>query len=491
MLTLIMFLPLVAVILCTPLPKSMREAARWIALFIAAINVVLSGFLLVSYKVGGGMQFEVMHRWIPQIGMNYHVGVDGISLPLVVLTTALTFLAVLASWKIKVKPKLYFAMLMLLSVGMIGVFCALDLILFYVFWELVLVPMYFLINEWGGERRQYAAIKFFLYTFFGSVFMLVGIIALYLLTGTFDIIELQNATADLPAFVAFGPQWWIFAAFLLGFAIKVPIWPLHTWLPDAHTEAPTAGSVLLAGIMLKMGIYGFLRIALPILPDAFRWFQPILAVLAVISIIYGAVVAFAQTDIKKLVAYSSVSHMGFAMLGIASGTAIGFAAAMAVSVSHGLTTGMLFFLVGMIYERTHTRKIKELSGIAAQMPIYAAVFAFVSFASMGLPLLSGFMGEFLSIVGAWEGFAAFDMQWLVVVAAVGILLGGAYTLWLIQRVVFGDPSEAVEGQPDMNLREMAIIAPLAIACVAFGVYWALLLNYIDPAARTLARLIGG
>jgi len=484
-----MFLPLIAVIICALLPKGAQGLAKWVALFIAALNMILAFFLAFTYRFGAGMQFETLREWIPQIGMNYHVGVDGLSLPLVVLTCVLTFLAVLASWNIEVKPKLYFAMLMLLSVGMIGVFTALDLILFYVFWELVLVPMYFLINQWGGERRQYAAIKFFLYTFFGSVFMLVAIIALYLATGTFDIIALQNA--ELPGFAAFGWQWWVFAAFFLGFAIKVPIWPFHTWLPDAHVEAPTAGSVLLAGILLKMGTYGFLRIALPILPEAFEWFQPILAVLAVISIVYGAAVAFAQTDVKKLVAYSSVSHMGFAMLGIASGTAIGFAAAMAVNISHALTTGMLFFLVGMIYERTHTRKIEKLGGVASQMPIYAAIFTFACFASMGLPLLSGFIGEFLSIVGAWEGFARFDMQWLVVVAAIGILLGGAYTLWLIQRMIFGDPTKAVEGQPDINLREIFVIAPLALAIISFGVYWAFLLNYIDPAARSLARLIGG
>jgi len=489
MLTLIMFLPLVAVLICALLPKSAEGVAKWVALFVAALNVILAGFLVATYSFGDGLQFVQQIEWIPQIGMNYYVGVDGLSLPMVVLACVLTFLAVLASWKIAVKPKFYFAMLMLLAVGMIGVFCALDFILFYVFWEIVLVPMYFLISQWGGERRQYAAIKFFLYTFFGSVFMLVGIIALYLSAGTFDIIALQSA--DLPAFLPYGFQWWVFAAFLLGFAIKVPLWPLHTWLPDAHVEAPTAGSVLLAGIMLKMGTYGLLRIAVPILPEAFVWWQPIIAVLAVISIIYGAAVAFAQTDIKKLIAYSSVSHMGFAMLGIAAGTATGFAATMAVNVSHGLTTGMLFFLIGMIYERTHTRKIKELSGIAAQLPVFAGIFIFASFASMGLPLLSGFIGEFLAILGAWQGFATFEMQWLVVVAAVGILLGGAYTLWLIQRTMFGEPSPAVKGQKDLNVREILVVAPLALASLAFGVYWALLLNYIDPAAVSLARLIGG
>jgi NADH-quinone oxidoreductase subunit M len=484
-----MFLPLIGVLLCALLPKKADMAAKWVALFIAALNVILSGFLLTSFKFGEGMQLGTEIEWIPQIGMKYHVGVDGLSLPLIVLACVLTFLAVIASWKITEKPKLYYAMLMLLQVGMVGVFAALDFILFYVFWELVLVPMYFLISQWGGARRQYAAMKFFLYTFFGSVFMLVGIVALYLVTGTFDIIAIQSA--DLPAFVPYGFQWWVFAAFLLGFAIKVPLWPLHTWLPDAHVEAPTAGSVLLAGIMLKMGTYGLLRIALPILPDAFTWWQPIIAVLAVISIVYGGAVAFAQTDVKKLIAYSSVAHMGFAMLGIAAGTALGFSATMAVNLSHGLTTGMLFFLIGMIYERTHTRKIKELSGIAAQMPLFAGLFVFASFASMGLPLLSGFVGEFLAILGAWEGFATFDMQWLVVLAAVGILLGGAYTLWLIQRTIFGEPSKAVEGQKDLNAREVLVVAPLAIASLAIGVYWALILNYIDPAAKALAQVIGG
>jgi len=488
MLTLIMFLPLIGVLACALLPKAAQGAAKWIALFLSAINVVLSFMLLMSYRFGGGIQFETMIKWIPQINMHYHVGVDGFSLPMVILATVLMFLAVLASWKIDVKPKLYYAMLMLLSVGMVGVFCALDFVLFYVFWEIVLVPMYFLISQWGGARRNYAAIKFFLYTFFGSVFMLVGIIALYLATGSFDIIALQNA--ELPAFLPYGFQWWVFAAFLLGFAIKVPLWPLHTWLPDAHVEAPMAGSVLLAGIMLKMGTYGLLRIAIPILPEAFEWWQPIIAVLAVISIVYGGAVAFAQKDIKKLIAYSSVAHMGFAMLGIAAGTAIGFAAAMAVNVSHGLTTGMLFFLFGMLYDRTHTRKIKDYSGLAAKLPVYAGLFVFASFASMGLPLLSGFIGEFLSLVGAWEGFAKFDMQWLVIPAAIGILLGGAYTLWLLQRTIFGEPSEIVEGLKDLSFREILVVAPLAIASLALGVYWAFLLDIVDPAATALARLIG-
>lgn len=486
MLTLILLLPLVGVLLASLLPKSKEGWAKYVALFVTGADLVLAVTTLLGFETGKGMQLVTQIPWIPQVGIQYYVGIDGLSLPILVLSTLLCFLAVIGSWKIDVKPRFYFAMLLLLEVGMNGVFCALDFVLFYVFWEIVLVPMYFIIAQWGGARREYAAIKFFLYTFFGSVFMLVGIIAVYLNTGTFDMIALQGA--DLGKFVPFGFQWWVFLAFFLGFAVKVPIWPLHTWLPDAHVEAPTAASVLLAGVMLKMGTYGFLRVALPILPDAFKWFQIPLAVLAVISIIYGAVVAFAQTDIKKLVAYSSVSHMGFAMLGIASGTAAGLNAAMAVNISHGLTTGILFFLVGMIYERTHTRQISELSGVAAQMPVYAGIFCFASFASMGLPLLSGFVGEFLSIVGAWTSNAI--PQWLTVVGAVGILLGGAYMLWLLQRVIFGQPTPLVEGQPDMTVREGITVAPLAALSLAIGVSWTLVLMFTDPVATAIARLVG-
>jgi NADH-quinone oxidoreductase subunit M len=404
-------------------------------------------------------------------------------MPLVAISALLTFLAVIASWKIEKTPQFYFAMMMLLQVGMNGVFSALDFVLFYVFWELVLVPMYFLIAQWGGPRRQYAAIKFFLYTLLGSVFMLVGIVALYLQTGSFDMIEL--ASAVLPV----GFQWWVFLAFFLGFAVKVPIFPLHTWLPDAHVEAPTAGSVLLAGVLLKMGTYGFLRVSLPILPDAFASWQWFLGLLAVVSIVYGAAVAFAQTDVKKLVAYSSVSHMGFAMLGIAAGTAAGINGAMAVNISHGLITGMLFLMVGMVYDRTHTRQIADLSGLAGSMPVIAGLMAFASFASMGLPGLSGFVGEFLALMGAWLSTGL--PEWMVIVAAIGVLLGAAYMLWMLQRVVFGTPSEIVAGQPDASLRELATVVPLIILIVVIGVYWSALLRYVDPAATALAALVGG
>jgi NADH-quinone oxidoreductase subunit M len=357
-----------------------------------------------------------------------------------------------------------------------------DFVLFYVFWELVLVPMYFLIATWGGPRRQYAAVKFFLYTLFGSVFMLVGIIALYLQTGTFSILEMAGAGLD-PSF-----QWWVFAAFFLGFAVKVPVFPLHTWLPDAHVEAPTAASVLLAGVLLKMGSYGFLRISLPILPDAAAEWSTFIAALAAVSIVYGAAVAFAQTDMKKLVAYSSVSHMGFVMLGIASMTPEGLNGAVAVMFSHGVVTGMLFFLVGMVYDRTHTRMIAEVSGLSSKVPVAAGLMAFASFASLGLPGLSGFVGEFLSLVGAWG--SEIPAGW-VIVSAVGVLLAAAYMLWLVQRVVLGTPSDAVARIGDLTGREVAVLVPLVALTLIVGVYWDSLLRFTDPAVRAILVTMGG
>lgn len=485
MLSWIVFLPLLGVVLCAALPKSRSDLAKWVALAVTSVDLVLAAVMLVRFDTAGGMQFMTDMAWIPQAGIRYTMGVDGISAPLVALSALLTLLAVIASWRIDRKPAFYFAMLLLLQVGMNGVFAALDFVLFYVFWELVLVPMYFLIAQWGGPRREYAAIKFFLYTLLGSVFMLVGMVVLRLELGTFSFTELAKLGPTLPADL----QWWLFAAFFLGFAVKVPVFPLHTWLPDAHVEAPTAGSVLLAGVMLKMGTYGFLRVSLPVLPDGFSEWQFAIAVIAVISIVYGAAVSFAQKDVKKLVAYSSVSHMGFAMLGIAAGTAAGLNGAMAVNISHGLTTGMLFLMIGMIYDRTHTRQIAELSGLAAQVPVIAGLMAFASFASMGLPGLSGFVGEFLSLLGAWTS-TAFG-PWVVIVAAMGVLFGAAYILWMLQRVVMGTPSEIVSGQPDISSRELATVVPLIVLIVVMGIYWGALLRFTDPAMTALAKLVGG
>ncbi|MGB4441867.1 MAG: NADH-quinone oxidoreductase subunit M [Coriobacteriia bacterium] len=482
LLTVIVFLPLAGSVLAAIL-GGRPGAARWTAALVAAVDLALVAWLVARFDTTVGMQFVENVAWVPQVGISYHLAVDGISLAMVALSALLTLLAVVASWNTERKPAMWFSMLLLLEVGMNGVFLAMDFVLFYVFWELVLVPMYFLIATWGGPRREYASVKFFLYTLFGSVFMLVGIIALYLQTGTFDILAMAEAGGLDPQF-----QWWVFAAFFLGFAVKVPIFPLHTWLPDAHVEAPTAASVLLAGILLKMGSYGFLRISLPILPDAARQWSGFIAALAVISIVYGAAVAFAQTDMKKLVAYSSVSHMGFVMLGIASLTPEGLNGAVAVMFSHGVVTGMLFFLVGMVYERTHTRMIADVSGLSSKVPVAGGLLAFASFASLGLPGLSGFVGEFLSLIGAWSSDIA--PGW-VVLAAVGVLLAAAYMLWLVQRVVLGTPTPAVEKISDLSVREVAVLVPLVALTLTVGLYWDALLRFTDPAVQTVLSLMGG
>lgn len=482
LLTVIVFLPLLGAAVVALLGNARAVAGRVVAATVAVVDLALVAWLASRFDVDGGMQFVEKLTWVPQVGITYHLAIDGMSLAMVALSALLTVLAIVASWKTDKNPALWFSMLLLLEVGMNGVFVAMDFVLFYVFWELVLVPMYFLIATWGGPRRQYAAVKFFLYTLFGSVFMLVGIIALYLQTGTLNILEMTGAGLD-PTF-----QWWVFAAFFLGFAVKVPVFPLHTWLPDAHVEAPTAASVLLAGVLLKMGSYGFLRISLPILPDAAAEWSTFIAALAAISIVYGAAVAFAQTDMKKLVAYSSVSHMGFVMLGIASMTPEGLNGAVAVMFSHGVVTGMLFFLVGMVYDRTHTRMIAEVSGLSSQVPVAGGLLAFASFASLGLPGLSGFVGEFLSLVGAWA--SDIPVGW-VVLSAIGVLLAAAYMLWLVQRVVLGSPSAAVSGIADLSAREVAVLLPLVALTLIVGLYWDSLLRFTDPAVRSILAMMGG
>jgi NADH-quinone oxidoreductase subunit M len=489
LLSIIVFLPLAGAVITALLPKDRPFAPRAVALGVMLVDLALATYALVTFDVNGGYQFAERFAWVPQAGIEYHLAVDGISMPLLALSALLTVLAILASWKIDKQPGFYFTMILLLAVGMNGVFCALDFVLFYVFWELVLVPMYFLIAIWGGPRREYAAIKFFLYTLFGSVFMLVGIIALYLTQGTFNIADLAVLASSADTALPYGVQFWIFAAFFLGFAVKVPVFPLHTWLPDAHVEAPTAGSVLLAGILLKMGTYGFVRISLPVLPDAAasEFWTWTLGILAAVSIVYGAAVAFAQTDLKKLVAYSSVSHMGFVMLGIASGTAEGIDGAVTVMVAHGLITGMMFLLVGMVYERTHTRMIAEVTGLSKQAPVAGGLIAFASFASLGLPGLAGFPGEFLTLLGAWKS----DM-WpgLVIISAVGVLLAAAYMLWMVQRVVLGETKGAVEGITDLTRMEIGILVPLIVLTVGIGVYWSLLLRYVSPAVRAMLAGMG-
>ena len=488
-LTIIVFLPLMGAGVVAALPSSRPMMAKWTAVVFAAVDLGLTVWLVANFDRARGaiMQFAVDVPWIPQAGIRYHMGVDGISITMLFLSALLGLIAILASWNVTDRVKGYFAMLLLLQVGMNGVFVALDFVLFYIFWELVLVPMFFLIGIWGGERREYASIKFFLYTLAGSVFMLVGMLALYLHPngGTFDMVALAAKGASGAFSIDF--QLWVFALFFLGFAVKVPIFPLHTWLPDAHVEAPAAASVLLAGILLKMGTYGFIRVSLPMLPDAARVWAPYIALLAIISIVYGAAVAFAQTDVKKLVAYSSVSHMGFVMLGIAAMNAEGLNGAVAVMFSHGVVTGMLFLIVGMVYDRTHTREIKYLAGLSVATPVLGGMLAFASIASLGLPGLSGFVGEFLSLLGAWK--SPLIPHWMTIVAAIGVLLAAAYMLWMLLRVVLGEPSPKVEGMPDATPLEIGILTPLVVLTVVVGVYWSSLLSFVDPAVRALVFAI--
>jgi NADH-quinone oxidoreductase subunit M len=430
------------------------------------------------------MQFLERIPWMPSFGIEYIVGVDGISLFLVLLTTLLMPIAILASWSVQDRVKEYLVFMLLLETGMLGAFVALDLFLFYVFWEVMLVPMYFLIGVWGGTRRIYAALKFVIYTMAGSLLMLVAIIYLAARHAeleqvlTFDLLKLYNLR--LP----FDQQAWLFCAFALSFAIKVPLFPFHTWLPDAHVEAPTAGSVILAGVLLKLGTYGFLRFAMPLFPDAALAAAPIIVALAVIGILYGAAVAMMQSDIKKLVAYSSVSHLGFVMLGLFAFNTQGVQGAIYQMIGHGLSTGALFLLVGMIYERRHTRMIDDFGGLWKVIPLFSVIFLVVMFSSIGLPGLNGFVGEFLILLGAF----GVTPLWTAA-AATGVILGAVYMLWMYRRVIFGPlKNPANEKLTDLNARELLLLAPIVMLIVLMGIYPRPFLQRIEPAvALTLKK----
>jgi NADH-quinone oxidoreductase subunit M len=459
-LSLIVFLPLLgAAAVC-----AVREStARWFALGISLGDLLLSLPLWWGFdRATAEMQFTERVSWITSPPISYSVGVDGISLPLVLLTTFLTPFCILASWRaITVRVQTFLAVLLIMEAAMLGVFVALDFVLFYIFWEAMLIPMYLLIGVWGGPNRLYAAIKFFLYTLAGSVLLLVAIIVLYFEGGkTFDILVLSrnSYSASLQA--------WIFWAFFAAFAVKVPMFPFHTWLPDAHVEAPTAGSVLLASILLKMGAYGFLRFTLPMLPDATVLFTPFMAVLSIVAIIYGAYMALAQADLKKLIAYSSVSHMGFVTLGIFTLNVQGIEGAVMQMVNHGITTGALFLCVGAIYERTHSRMIVDNGGLAKPMPRYATVLVIFALSSLGLPGTNSFVGEFLVLVGTffWNKVAT-------VFASLGVILAAAYLLYMVQRVAFGTPNQHHQGQLfDLNEREMATMVPLVVLVFWIGLF---------------------
>ena len=471
-LTITLFTPLVGALVIMLLPKEGKDTIRWVGNVFAFLGFLISLALIFWFDADqGGFQFVKQVEWIPTIGAQYHLGIDGISLLMVLLTTLLGFLSILSSWTaIGERVKEYYAFFLILQTGMLGVFMALDFFLFYVFWEVMLVPMYFLIAIWGtpGPRRLYAAIKFFLFTLFGSVLLLLGILALYsgyydeFGSRTFDITRLMDLNLPLKTQIA------IFVLFGVGFAIKVPMFLVHTWLPDAHTEAPTAGSVILAGVLLKMGTYGFVRFSLPLLPDASAdaWVVRVMVVLSIIAIIYGALVSLMQKDWKKLVAYSSVSHLGFCTLGLFALNPNGIAGSILQQINHGITTGALFLIVGIVYERRHTREISEYSGLSSVMPVYATIFMIITMASIGVPGLNGFIGEFTILQGA------FEESWIwAAFAVLGIVLGAAYMLWLYQRTMFGPITNTKnEKLPDLNLRELVTLVPLVILAFWIGLY---------------------
>ena len=479
-LTIITFLPLAGAILLTVFPRRDRDI-RWFALAISLLTFVLSLHLPAHFdSAKSGFQFELNTQWITTPNIHYHLGVDGVSMWLVVLTTFLTPLCVLISWKsVHDRVKEFFILLLVLQTALIGVFVALDLFLFYFFWEGTLIPMALLIGMYGHERRIYAAVKFFLYTMVASVFMLAAIIWLYANTGTFDFTALRVAIqqGQVPGFG--GAAIWLFLGFFIAFAVKVPLFPLHTWLPDAHVEAPTAGSVMLAGVLLKMGTYGMFRFNLGLFPEQSHHNAPWIIALAIIGIIYGALVAMVQPNLKKLVAYSSVSHLGFVVLGIFSFTQIGLAGAVFVMLAHGVSTGALFMLCGILHERRHTYDIKEFGGLATPMPVYATFFLFITLASVGLPLLNGFVGEFLVLSGAFQAKAVYG-----ILAATGVIWSAGYLLWMYQRVFYGKVTHDINlTLPDLSGREQAALWPAALAALVMGVVPLLWLQAINPAVQ--------
>jgi NADH-quinone oxidoreductase subunit M len=495
--TLAVFLPALGALVIAVLPSRDDLAPRKLAIVFSGAALLVGIAMLFGFDYGGaGLQFQMNAGWISALHIRYHVGVDGIDLPLLELTLLLSFLCAVYTYRILPspgRPKAFLALMLLLETGMAGTFVAFDLVLFFVFWELVLVPMYFMIGIWGSANRQYAAIKFFLYTLLGSVFMLLGFIAMYFKSSphTFDIIALQHQAATSP--FARNVQLLIFAAVFLGFAVKVPVWPFHTWLPDAHTEAPTVGSVLLAGILLKMGAYGFIRIALPILPEAAKVWAPILAILGTIAIVYAALACLAQTDLKRLIAFSSVGHMGFVMLAISTLSSVGINAAIFGMVAHGVITGMLFFEIGSIYDRYHTRQISELGGgMFLKAPRLGFVFAFTAIASMGLPGLAGFWGEVLSLFSAYSPVSAHVelFRTLMVFGGIGTVLTAGYILWTIQRVGMGTVPEARLGESvaDVTTIEWLAWVPMLVGIVLLGLVPRLLTGMTNEAVTALTRI---
>lgn len=491
----IIWLPVIGILAILLIPKGKDQAIRWTALVTTLLTFIATLVLYCNFDTSTHeMQFVFSLPWIKDFNIYYSLGIDGISLPMIILTGLLFFICTMSSWTVTKSVKPYFALLLMLESSVFGVFMSLDFFLFYVYWEVMLLPMFFLIGIWGGENREYAAIKFFLYTFFGSIVMLIGIIALYHQVGNFDIIAMHggkftNEIVNLWGWeVPFNKLF--FWAMFLGFAIKVPVFPFHTWLPHAHVQAPTAVSVILAGVLLKMGTYGFLRIAFPIFPAATVEFASCIAVLGVISILYGAFCAMAQNDVKKLIAYSSVSHMGFVMIGLAAMTTQGMNGAVLQMFNHGTSTAMMFLMIGVIYERSHHRWIVRpdgtpgYGGLASHLPKYTTIFIIGMFASLGLPGLSGFISEALIFLGVYKVYTE-----LTIIAVIGLLIGAAYLLWMYKRMFFGEINPAIKGYSDMNAREVFYMLPLCVAVIVFGIYPMPILNIMKASVANLVTML--
>ena len=486
----ILFLPVVGIIVIALLPKPQQRTIKLIALIFALASFALSIAVFCLFDRSGGVigqiQFEEKLSWIPAINAFYHLGVDGLSLPLVILMTFLGVLAVLVSWNIQLRPKEYFIWLLLLETSILGVFCSLDMVLFFLFWELELIPMYFLISVWGGGRKEYSSIKYVIYTLVGSAMMLAGILSIYFTTGSLNMMELAGLAAAKP----FIPLAAMFFLMLIGFAIKLPVFPLHTWLPDAHTDAPTAASVVLAGALLKMGGYGMIRLCVSIFPAVALQYAPLLTALAAVSVLYGAAVTLRQKDLKRLIAYSSVSHMGYVLLGIFALTQVSLTGAVLQMFSHGIITGLLFAMVGLVYDKAHERNLDNLGGLARQMPVIVVVFSIAGLASLGLPGTSGFAAEFITFIGSYSSTVVEGIRLYTILGVFGIVLTAGYILWMLQRVFYGPPLDKFNKVPDANNVEKVCIFSFVVAIMLVGIYPAILTDVIKLGVEPIVRLIG-
>jgi len=492
-LTTIVFLPVVGAIVIAFMPNLSGRLIKWLAAIFTSIPLALAIFLFCTFDrslgTAGIIQFEATVSWIPAMNAFYHLGVDGLSLPLVLLTAFLGFVAVLISWKIDLRPREYFAWLLLLVTSILGVFCSLDLLLFFLFWEIELIPMYFLISIWGTGRKEYSAIKYVVYTLFGSAMMLAGILILYFTTGSLSMVEITQGGLAMVQSVM--PAAAIFFLLLIGFAVKLPVFPLHTWLPDAHTDAPTAVSVMLAGALIKMGGYGMIRLCVTMFPQVAQQYALLLVILAIVSVLYGAAVTVRQTDLKRLIAYSSISHMGYVLLGIFALSQVSLTGATLQMFSHGIITGLLFAMAGLVMHNTGERNLRKLGGLARQMPIIAIVFSIAAFGALGLPATSGFAAEFLVFVGSFSSTAVAGIQVYTILGVLGIVITAGYILWMIQRVFYGPVLEQFNGVADANILEKAYIFTFVAIIMLVGIYPAVLTNVIQTGILAITGLLGG